>query len=232
MGVGKRVSGLPTRERRAAGRTPGGESGMSVVEVLVATTLALLVALIAYAFIDYTRRSYVAENELTTARSTGRAILDIVTGDLRMAGYSPLGVVYAAIPSGTPTRLRMLADLNGNALVGTAGENDENLTYVFADADGDGVFTLSRGLDLNGDGDFSDPGESVHVVSDRIVQVDRNRDGTLEPFLAYDQAPPTTTEVQLTFGVRTARRDSMRKAFPVVPFDSAVVLRNREGGKL
>lgn len=211
---------------REAPETKAGEAGMTLIEVMVAATLGLVVALGAFGFIDSSRRSYASQNALTTAQSDGRTTADVFTRDARGAGYSPLGVPFDAVPSGAATSVRLRADLNGNGVVGGAGETDEDLTYTFLGPT-NGIYQLQRGVDLNGDGDFTDINESVDIIATNIVPIDTNGDGATEAFLAYDYAPPWATTVTLTFGVRTAKRDVLKRQYPVTSFRSKVALRNR-----
>jgi hypothetical protein len=209
-----------------------------MVEVLAATSLALIVAVTAYNFVDSGNRSFVQESDLAAAQNTGRVALELFTDDLQAAGLSRLGAPFWAVPAGNQTRVRLVSDRDSDGLVGVAGESDENLTYEFAGPDPAGLWLLRRGVDLDGDGAFTGPGESVITVARNIVQVDHDRNGTLEPFLAYNVAPPATpspykprvpatSRVTVTFGVRSAGRDLLTRQYDVVAFQAAVTLRNR-----
>lgn len=188
--------------------------------------LALMVLLAVYQVMDWGHRSFVGNTEDVNARSSGRAIIDLMAGDIRVAGYTPLGTSFAAVAAGTTTRIRLLSDRDGDGVVGTATESEENLTWWFA-AVGGGDYELRRGVDLNGDLDFVDTGESVEVASANIVQVDANRDGTLDPFLTYDVAAPLTERVRIAFGVRNQTRTVAKRGYEIVTFQTDVALRNR-----
>jgi hypothetical protein len=213
------------------------EAGFSVIEVLVASSLALIVLIAAYDFIDSTNRSYSKETGLASAQNTGRVGLDIFATELRAAGYSPLGYPFYGIANGDASRVRLMADLDGDGLVGTAGETDENVSYLFQGPDAAGLYTLLRGIDLNADWLFSGSGESLATVATNVVRVDANGDSTLDPFLVYDLAPPVgnppynpaapaTSRVTVSFGVRSTSRDPLARQYPVVTFHSDVSLRN------
>lgn len=210
----------------ASNRDPR-ETGITLIEVLIALTIALTIALAAYEFLESTRHTYVTKNDLANAQSSGRAALDLLSTELRGAGYSPLGVDFDAISLISATQVRLWADHDGDGDVGTAGELNEKLEYVFSDPNGDGVFELRRGVDLNEDGDFEDSGESVDVILEQVLPVDIDGDGTLEPFIAFDEAAPHTRHVTVSFGVRTVRLDRLKKQRPVVSFTTDVILRNK-----
>ena len=151
-----------------------------------------------------------------------------MASEIRSAGYNPLGVSFSPLPSGSATSVRLLADLDGDGVVGTASEPNENITYEFVGPDPDGLYQLRRGTDLNGDGDFLDTGESVDVVATRVVPVDVDLDSTAEPFIVYDSGSAATARrVTLTYGVRSARKDVPVQEFDVATFQSAVSLRNQ-----
>ena len=178
-----------------------------MVEVLVSMALTLVIALAVFQFVDSSRRMYVKQSDKADSQSVGRAALDLLSAELRGAGYDPLGMDFDALPEGTATSLRVLADLDGDGDVTSAGEANENLTWVFTGPNADGLYTLSRGVDLNVDRDFTDTDESVDEVSPSIVQIDFDGDSTNEPFLSYNFPPPNTTQVRVTFGIRADHYD-------------------------
>ena len=57
---------------------------------------------------------------------------------------------FTPLPSGSATAVRLLADHDGDGVVGTAGELNENITYEFVGPDSEGLYQLRRGVDLNG----------------------------------------------------------------------------------
>ena len=203
------------------------ESGLSLIEAIVASFLTLIVVMGVYQTMEWGQRSYVDNAEDVNARSNGRAVLELMAGDIRVAGYAPLGAAFNGIPAGSSTSIRILSDLNRNGVVGTAGETGENLTWVFIGPQPGGVWELQRGIDLNGDGLFTGAGESVETAATDVVQIDGDGDGTLDPFLSYDVAPPATKRVRISFGIRNQTRDPLKKRYDVGPFRSEVALRNR-----
>jgi Tfp pilus assembly protein PilW len=180
-----------------------------------------------YKFLDSNKRDYVAITDLATAQSEGRIALDIFSGEAMVAGYNPLGAPFNAVPQGTASSVRFLADLDKDGDVTSDTEVDENITYEFVDTDGDGLYTLRRGIDLDGDGYFISTGESVDTIATNIVQVDTDGDSVAESFLAYDAAPPDTTRIWIVFGIRTKHYNIVKKRYDVVRFQNHILLRNR-----
>jgi hypothetical protein len=219
--------GRQSLSRRAERRGRlGDEAGITLLELLISVFLLLIMIIAVYSFLYSNKQEYVAETDLATAQNAGRSAIDIFTCEVMEAGYNPLGVPFVAVPETTAYKVRFLADLNGNGIVGTASELDENLTYEFVDADGDNIYELRRGIDLNGDGDYADTGESVTPVATYVVPIDLNGDGSPEPFLAYDAAAPDTHTIRIVFGVRTEHYDILRRRYPVVRFVNEIMLRN------
>ena len=121
-------------------------AAFTLVEVLVASALALLVALVICACVGRARRMHAEQADRVDTRSAGRAAVQLLASDLRLAGYSPLGVPFDALPSGDADRLRILADRDGDGIVGCPGEADENLSYVFARSGAAEMYELRRGV--------------------------------------------------------------------------------------
>jgi hypothetical protein len=215
---------MPRADPSSRGRA---ERGVTLVEVLVALLLTVIVVLGALAMLDASTRDHLRILELASTESRGRVAMEILAADVAVAGYDPLGALFDAIPAGDESSLRLLADLDGDGDVGTAGEPDENVTWGFLDGDGDGRYVLRRGVDLDGDGDFDDESESVEEVATGLVPIDADGDGLLDPFFAYDAPPPATSIVTITFGTRASSDFAVREPNRVRRFVTRVTLRNR-----
>jgi type IV pilus assembly protein PilW len=208
------------------GSTHRNEAGVTLVEFLVSSFLFLIVALSGYAALDYGKRTYSMQQSLAKAQQEGRAAFELMASEIRMAGYNPLGVPMTPLPTATATTVRILADLNGNGIVGTSTEPNETITYRWVDPDGDGVGTIERGADYNGDGDFTDSGEFLEVIAENITRADTNGDGIPEDIFQYDVAPPNMHKVTITFSARTGKKDLISRLREIVTFKSDVHLRN------
>jgi len=199
-----------------------------MLEMLVALAIALTVLLVVYQFVDWSRRTFVRQSDKANAQSAGRAAMELMTSEIRTAGYNPMGIRFRPLPSGSATAVQILADHDGDGVVGTSGELNENVTYQFVGPDSEGLYRLRRGVDLNGDGDFLDTDESVDVVATHVVPVDIDLDSTDEPFIVYNSgSAPSASRVTLTFGVRSARKDIPVADYDVATFQSAASLRNQ-----
>lgn len=214
-------------DNQSRDRSDRAQSGLTLIEMLVAMAIGLFVLLAVFGFMDWSRRTYVRQSGQVEAQAAGRVALDLLTSDLRRAGYNPLGMNFAALPAGNSGRVRLLADLDGDGVVGTSTETDENITYEFAGPDASGVYELRRGVDLNGDGDFADTDESFDVLASNVIPVDVDLDGSNEAFIAFDTGAATTARrVILTFGIRSRYRDIPGDDYDFATFHSSVAPRS------
>ena len=92
------------------GKRLHGEAGVSMLEILVAMTIGLLVAIAAYGFIDWGIKTQAKQSDQAESQALGRIGLDMMGSDLRAAGYNPMGVYFDAVPFGNSTRIRLLMD--------------------------------------------------------------------------------------------------------------------------
>lgn len=201
----------------------GGEAGFTLLEALVASSLSLIAAIALYQTLLAGRRLFVLESDRSEAAATGRALIEVIGSDLRQAGYAPFGPPLVAIPFGSRSALRRLADFNGDGLTTAA---DEDVLYAFVDPDGDGVYELLRGINQNADGQFGS-GETYESVATGIAPTDADGDGLPDAFFAYDQSPPATTSVTMAFALRLGERSRRDPRSRAVPFSAMVRLRNR-----
>jgi len=123
------------------------ESGFSLIELLIAMTLGLVVlGAISSVFLTQ-RQTYDAQEQITDMVQTARAAMDMMSREIRMAGYYDpavatmqrsdsnaddfVGITYNS------SELQLKADINNNAGIGLAdGDTDdehENIVYKYYD---------------------------------------------------------------------------------------------------
>jgi Tfp pilus assembly protein PilW len=101
---------------------PSGRRGTSLVELLVATTLALLVLGALTAAVGAGARILVGGGARGEAEDTVQLALEAFEFDLRRAGWDPTAAGIAALVQATADRLRVVADLDGDGSVDAASE--------------------------------------------------------------------------------------------------------------
>ncbi len=119
--------------RKAAGHRTG--RGFSTVEPLAASWLVLMTMGSVFAVQQAHVKAYAAQGVYADSQTVTRRAIDLAGRELRMAGYNPTNLALGlhgeagcvgaqkAILAATPTQLRFQQDLNGNGVIGGAGED-------------------------------------------------------------------------------------------------------------
>lgn len=103
------------------------ERGFTLIELLISMALALIVITsLSSAFISQ-RKTYAVQEQITAMTQDARAALDMISREVRMAGYDPTGASIVGIPY-SATQLEVRADLNGD---GDTSDTHEDITYTY-----------------------------------------------------------------------------------------------------
>ena len=179
------------------------ESGFSLVELLIAMTIGLIILAALSSTFLMQRKTYDIQEQIVEMVQTARAAMDMMTMEIRMAGYydstvatmqrsNPAGADFVGIPYNT-SQLQVVADLNDD------GETDGSITD-------------------------DDRNEDITYSYDAAnLQIDRNTGGGNQPFAEniqlltfnyLDSAGSATTttadirQIKITITVRSAKPDS------------------------
>ena len=163
------------------------ERGFTLIELLIAMVIALVViASISSAFIMQ-RKTYNVQEQITEMIQGARAALDMISREVKMAGYDPTGVGIVGIPYSTD-QLEIRADLNGN---GDTSDSHEIIIYT-EDSDNKQI-------------DRATSGGSAQPFAENIESF------TFAPYYDADGAATTTAatirQVEITVTARTAKPD-------------------------
>ena len=102
-------------------------SGFTLVETLLALTIgSLVISSLFHLFIIQPRLSE-AQDTIRDMLQNARVALEVMTRELRMAGYNPTGANFDGVTY-APTQLRLRADLNGD---GDTDDPDEDIRYTY-----------------------------------------------------------------------------------------------------
>ncbi len=116
--------------------TPKNKQGFTLVELLIAMAIALVViASLAQTFISQ-QKTYDVQQEVSAMTQNARAAMDMMSREVRMAGYNPTGSMQGTDPAaanfvGIPystTQLEIIADINED---GDASDSNENIIYTY-----------------------------------------------------------------------------------------------------
>ncbi|MCM2264934.1 MAG: prepilin-type N-terminal cleavage/methylation domain-containing protein, partial [Desulfuromonadales bacterium] len=98
------------------------QSGVTLVEMLVAIALGSAVALLITNMYITSSRTYTDQNRIIDAQRGGRISLEVLSRDLRHAGLDPLRTANAGFEVADADRVRVTMDLNLDGDVADVGE--------------------------------------------------------------------------------------------------------------
>jgi type IV pilus assembly protein PilW len=101
--------------------------GFTLIELLIAMALSGIVLGAAVTTFITQRRSYALQEQRTEMTHVTRAAMELVTRDIRMAGYTPAGASFDGITY-DPTHLHIRADLSGD---GDTADANETIVYSY-----------------------------------------------------------------------------------------------------
>jgi type IV pilus assembly protein PilW len=127
-GIKDNVLGAPGISGRA--------SGFSLVELLVAMAIGLVVLGAIYSVFTIQNKTFSKQEQIVEMQQNARAAMDMMSREIRMAGYDPTEVNFDSNPSNNfsgvtvnASQLQVQADLDGNGAIDTSSE--ENIVYAF-----------------------------------------------------------------------------------------------------
>lgn len=118
--------------------------GMTLVELMVSLVIFGVVIAVVFGFLTESRQSYAATRQKAQYQQGLRAVMSIVTRDVRSAGCDPTNAGFERFALADLRSLRCRMDLNGDTDVTDTGP-DEDVTYVFDPDTGDLTRTVAGG---------------------------------------------------------------------------------------
>jgi len=116
-----------------------GNRGFTLVELMVAMAAgAIVLAAVMTSFLSQ-HKSYLVQDDVVEMQQNARVAMDMLTREIRGAGFDPSGKANAGIITATAGRLGFTQDLNNNGVIDLG---EEAITYGFSsvdDADFDGI---------------------------------------------------------------------------------------------
>ncbi|MBW6519963.1 MAG: PilW family protein [Desulfoarculaceae bacterium] len=122
--------------------------GFTLVELMLTMAVSgIIVAAIYSAYISQ-QRTYLAQEQVAEMQQNIRAAMDIMTREIRMAGYNPTGGAGAGITTALVGQISFTQDTNGDGDTTDAGEIiDFGFSAAAVDADRNGIpDTVSNGV--------------------------------------------------------------------------------------
>jgi type IV pilus assembly protein PilW len=122
------------------------ERGFTLVEMLIAMTIGLIIMAALSSTFLMQRKTYDVQEQIVEMVQTARAAMDMMTREIRMAGYDPTGTMQRSDPTGAKfvgipydaDKLQIYADLNGDE------DTDDSHEYIKYTMDSDYPFEIRR----------------------------------------------------------------------------------------
>ena len=100
------------------------QSGFTLIELLIALAVGSLLMGGIYSILVQQRNVYARHQQLLEMRQNVRMGLDVMTNDIRMAGFDPTGNAGAGIVTAEAGLMRFTLDRNGSGIIGDAAFED------------------------------------------------------------------------------------------------------------
>lgn len=186
-------------------------SGFTLVELLIAMAVGSIVMVAVMTAFLSQHNSYLTQDNVVEMQQNIRVAMDLLTSEIRMAGYNPTGNTGVGIVTAGAGRLGFTQDLNGD---GDTADADEAITYGFStasDAGADGIVdagnaSLGRNTGTAtgvGGGGFQPVSENFQAVEFFYLMADGTQ--TLAPAAS---AMDDIRGIQISLLARAAQADS------------------------
>jgi type IV pilus assembly protein PilW len=104
--------------------------GFTLLELMVSMSIGMVIlAAVTTTFMSQTK-IYNAQEQINEMQQNARGVLDIITRELKMAGYKPNGGGFSGVTYST-TQLMVQADLDSSGAISTSSTASEQITYVY-----------------------------------------------------------------------------------------------------
>lgn len=129
-----------------------GRAGLTLVELMISLVIFGVIIAVVFGFLSESRRSYNSTRTKSQYQQGLRAVMSLVSREVRSAGCNPQSAGFERFAAATATQLQCRADLNGD---GDVADNnpDEDVIYSFDPNTGelsrdigDGPTVILRGL--------------------------------------------------------------------------------------
>ena len=120
------------------------ENGFTLIELLIAMTIGLIILGALSSTFIIQRKTYAIQEQTVEMVQTGRAAMDMMSREIRMAGYDPSGLAGAGIVSAVTDKIYITMDITGGESDGIDNDGDGNVDEADEDKFGDGVLDDSN----------------------------------------------------------------------------------------
>jgi type IV pilus assembly protein PilW len=166
------------------------EQGFTLVELMIAMAVGgIVMAAVMTSFLSQ-HRSYLAQDDVVEMQQNVRVAMDMLTRDIRSAGYDPTNNAGAGITTALAGQISFTQDTNGD---GDTADSGEIIDIGFSpaagkDADRNGIpdtvvagvpEPLSLGRQTGGAGNYQPMAENIQAIEFQYLDEDGNVTATL-----------------------------------------------------
>lgn len=170
-----------------------GHHGFTLVELLMTVAISGFIIAAIYSAYLAQQRSYVAQEQVAQMQQNIRAALDIITREIRMAGFDPTGGAITGIEAANPGLISFTQDTNSD---GDSDDSEENLTYS--------LYVAADGIQKLGRRDNNDAAPAFQAVAENFDAIEFNY---LDATGAVTAIPDDIRSLQISILARAGRED-------------------------
>lgn len=105
-------------------------TGFTLTELMVAMGIGMVVLAAVTTTFMAQAKFYNAQEQINEMQQNARGTLDVITRELKMAGYKPNGGTFDGVTYSV-SQLMIQADLDGNGGISTSGSANEQISYAY-----------------------------------------------------------------------------------------------------
>ncbi|MEA3416823.1 MAG: prepilin-type N-terminal cleavage/methylation domain-containing protein [Thermodesulfobacteriota bacterium] len=183
------------------------ESGFTLVELLIAMTIGLIILTALSSTFLMQRKIYDVQEQIVEMVQTARAAMDMMSREIRMAGYNPAGATFDGITYNAG-QLQIRSDLDGDKNI----TGQENIIYIYDGTD----FQIDRNIG-SGDQPFAENIQSFtfdYLEADGVTKVTTTADNN------------KIRQIKITIKARSAKPDAGYGGYRTHTLTSLITPRN------
>ncbi len=187
----------------------GKKKGFTLIELLAGILVSAILLAGLYSVFFSQQMAFSAQEQVAEMNQNVRAALDLMTREIRLAGYKTSTSTFNGIATATSNSIRILADLNQD---GDTADDNEDISYTYDAA--------ARQICRNG---ISLP---VEPVADNVTNLSLQytlKNGTVTSAPAN---PADIRKVTISITARTTRPDQGTGTYRTITLSSDIALRN------
>lgn len=163
------------------------QQGVTLVELIVALSIGVMLLGAIYSTFLGQQRIQISQNEVVETQQNIRAVIELMTRDIQMAGYDPTESGSAGITTADVGALVLTKDLTGDGIISGSSDfetvqfgfngSDSNSDGIPNDVDGDGFSDGATFYRNNGDGNGFQPiADNIQAIE--FIYLDENEEKT------------------------------------------------------